>query len=244
MLNYLRKKYFNRMFLHQCLFEINHNIFLKKNIKDLFKNGYSIFDEKFPFENLNLEKYLDYSDYNFVASHKKIEIKDLKKIYAILQKNGVISLIKNYLGNKIYSYDNTIMTLGNKICKDGSMQPHHDSKFRRIKIYIWMNDKDLETHPLYYLKKTHKEIRNWKNYDETRFPNIDPKKFDAIYGERGSIIIFDTHGIHSHFKTTNVPRSVIQLTFESFGVFNRLNRKNIENEINRLSLVDLDDLLS
>ena len=35
-------------------------------------------------------------------------------------------------------------------------------------------------------------------------------------------------------KTTNVPESVIQLTFESFGVFNRLNRKNIENEINRL----------
>ena len=54
---------------------------------------------------------------------------------------GVISIIKNYLGNKIYAYDNNIMTLGNKISSDKAMQPHHDSKFRRIKIYIWLNEK-------------------------------------------------------------------------------------------------------
>ena len=132
---------------------------------------------------------------------------------------GVISIIKNYLGNKIYAYDNNIMTLGNKISKDKAMQPHHDSKFRRIKIYIWLNDKKFKTHPLYYLKKSHKKIKYWKNYDETRFPNLDQKKFDAIYGEKGNIIIFDTHGIHSHYKTTTISRSVIELTFEVFWFF-------------------------
>ena len=59
-----------------------------------------------------------------------------------------------------------------------------------------------------------------------------------------SIIFFDTHGIHSHFKTTSVPRSVIELTFESFGFISRLNRRNIKDEITRLNLIDLDELLN
>jgi hypothetical protein len=100
----------------------------------------------------------------------------------------------------------------------------------------------MKTHPLYYLKKTHKQIKNWDKYEDTRFPNIDKKKFDTIYGDKGSIIFFDTHGIHSHFKTTSVPRSVIELSFEPFGFLNRLNKRNIKNEIKRLNLIDLDEL--
>ena len=244
MYNYFRKKFFNRMFIQQHFFKIYHNVFVKKNIKDLFDNGYSIYNKKFPFRDINLNKYLNHSDYNFDVDRKKIEMDDLKKIYTVLYKIGVISLIKDYLGNKIYCYDNTIFTLGNKICNKDSMQPHHDSKFRRIKIYIWLNDKDINTHPLYYLRKTHKQIKNWNNYEETRFPNLDKEKFDAIYGEKGSIIFFDTHGIHSHFKSTEIPRSVIELTFEPFGFLNRLNRKNIKSEITRLNLIDLDELIN
>ena len=97
---------------------------------------------------------------------------------------------------------------------------------------------------MYYLKKSHKKIKYWKNYDETRFPNLDQKKFDAINDEKGNIIIFDTHGIHSHYKTTTISRSVIELTFESFGFLNRLNKKNIKSEANRLNLIDLDELIS
>ena len=242
MLKYMKKNFFNRMIIQQHIFKIYHKIFFKKDIKDLFDNGYTIYDKKFLFENINLDKYLHYSDYSFDMDRKKIEMVDLKKIYAILSKLGVISIIKDYLGHRIYSYDNSVLTLGNKICHKDSMQPHHDSKFRRIKIYIWLNDKNLKTHPLYYLRKTHKQIKNWNKYEETRFPSIDKKKFDKIYGEKGSIIFFDTHGIHSHFKTTTVPRSVIELTFEPFGFLNRLNKKNIEDESARLNLLDLDKL--
>ncbi len=239
----LRKQFLNRMFIHQHYFEICHKFFLKKDIKDLFENGYSVYNKKFPLENIDLNKYLNYSDYDFVVDRKKIENVDLKKIYTALIDLGVISMIKNYLGKKIYVYDNSILTLGNKNSYSESMQPHHDSKYRRVKIYIWLNDKNLKTHPLYYLKRTHKQIKLWHKYDETRFPNLDQKKFDAIYGEKGSIIFFDTHGIHSHFKTTNVPRSVMELSFESFGFLNRLNKRNIKNEINRLNLIDLDEII-
>ena len=95
-----------------------------------------------------------FDKYSIAELATQIEMVDLKKIYAVLFEMGVISLIKDYLGRKIYSYDNSIFTLGNKICHNNSMQPHHDTKFRRIKIYIWLNDKDIKTHPLYYLKKT------------------------------------------------------------------------------------------
>ena len=217
-------------------------MFFRKGNKDIFKSGYYIFNKNFPFENINLDKYSDFPNYDFVAERRKIDFVDLKKIYNVLSKIGVITIIKNYFGTKIYSYDNSVLTLGNKKSNIGSFQPHHDSKGRRIKIYIWLNDKNLNTHPLYYLKKTHKQILNWKKYEDTRFPKIDKKKFDSIYGNKGNIIFFDTHGIHSHFKETVVPRSVVELTFEPFGFFNRLNNKNIKSETERLGLIDLEEL--
>ena len=97
---------------------------------------------------------------------------------------------------------------------------------------------------MYYLKGTHKQVLNWERYDQTRFSNIDKKEFIEIYGDKGNIIFFDTHGIHSHFKETDVSRSVIELTFEPFGFFNRLNNRNIKSETERLSLIDLDELIN
>ena len=243
MIDFIKKNYLNRRILQQYYFNFYHKIFFKKKIKDFLEKGYFIFEKNFPFENINLDKYLKYPNHNFVAERKKIDLKDLKKIYSVLSEIGVISVIKDYFGTKIYSYDNSVLTLGNKKCYSDSWQPHHDSKGRRIKIYIWIDAKNFETHPLYYLKRTHKQILNWEKYEQTRFSNIDKKEFIEIYGDKGNIIFFDTHGIHSHFKETNVPRSVIELTFEPFGLFNRLNYKNIKSETERLSLLDLDELI-
>ena len=239
----IKKNIFNRIFINQCYFKIYDKIFFFNNPNSLIKNGYLIYDKKFTFENIDFDKYLDYSNYDFVMHRRKIEFQDLKKIYKNLYEIGIASLLKNYLGNKIFAYDNSILTLGNNVSNNDSMQPHHDSKSRRIKIYIWLNNKNLNTHPLYYLKKSHKKIKIWKNSQQTRFPYLNEEIFEKIYGEKGEIILFDTHGIHSHFKTTTVPRSVIELTFEPFGFFNRLNKKNIKGEIKRLNLIDLDQLI-
>ena len=244
MLNKLRLKFFNRRIIQLHYFNIYHKLFFKKKPKKLFDDGYILLNEKFPLKELDfLNRYLSYDNYDFVADGKKIDLVDLKKIYVILNNIGVISIVKRYLGNRIYCYDNSIKTLGNLKSYNSSWQPHHDSKGRRLKIYIWLNQKNLNTHPLYYLKKTHKKILNWAKYEETRFPQIDLGKFDKIYGEKGSIIIFDTHGIHSHFKDSTIPRSVIELTFESYGIFNRLNNKNINVETSRLNLIELNTLI-
>ena len=242
-LNKLGLNLINRRLFHFCYFIIYHKFFCKRYPEDLFDNGYTELKEKFHLKDIDLDKYLNYENFNFVSNGKKINLIDLKKIYSVMNNIGVISIIKNYLGNKIYCYDNSNKTLGNQKSTDSSWQPHHDIKGRRLKIYIWLNEKNMNTHPLYYLRKTHKDIISWQKYEDTRFPNIELNKFDKIYGEKGSIIIFDTHGIHSHFKTTTVLRSVIELTFEPYGIFHRLNKKNINKEIARLDLIKLSQLL-
>ena len=72
------------------------------------------------------------------------------------------------------------------------MATHHDSKGRRIKIYIWLNKKNYDTHPLFYLKSSNKKITFWKNYNQTRYLDIDDNTMSKIYGDLGKIIIFDT----------------------------------------------------
>lgn len=234
---------FKKYILNQYFFNLKILLKKKNSSKELCENGYIQIKKKFSFQSLNFQKYLNYKDFNFVAHKKQIGDDELKKIYQQLKADGIIDVLKEYLGNKIFCYDNSILTLGEETATDSAWQPHHDTKGTRLKIYIWLDNKNLSTHPLYYLKKSHKYIKKWKNYSETRFPDISVCKFDSIYGDLGDIIIFDTHGIHSHFKTTKIPRSVIELTFESFGLTNRLNSRNIEKETDKLGLRDLDDFL-
>tara|TARA_E500000178_G_scaffold349690_1_gene407088 strand:+ start:988 stop:1731 length:744 start_codon:yes stop_codon:yes gene_type:complete len=238
------KRFINRRVLEQLYFNFLNLFLFKDSQRKLARDGFCQLSNIFPLEEINFEKYLDYKDFNFDNNRKKIEINDLKIVYLILNKIGCISILKKYLGENIYCYDNTILTLGNKKSFEGSWQPHHDSKGRRIKIYIWLNKKNLNTHPLFYLKGSHKIIRNWHKYEDTRFRDIDAINFNKIYGDTGDVILFDTHGIHSHFKDSTVPRSVVELTFEGYGFFQRLNKKNISNEIKRLGMIKLDELVA
>ena len=83
----------------------------------------------------------------------------------------------------------------------------------------------------------------WKDYDDTRKRNLN-NKLDKIYGDLGDVLIFDTHGYHSDFKNTTVPRSVINLTIEPCGNFMRLNKKNLNSEIKRLNMQNINQILS
>ena len=219
--------------------------FKKKNnnLNFLQKNGYLHLKNSVGGDLQKLtSKYTNYKNYDFVFDRKKINKKDLKIIFEKLDNLNIFEILKTYLENNIYSYDNTILTLGNKTSKEGAWQPHHDSKGNRIKIYIWLNKLSTETHPLFYLRGSHKKIRIWSKYKQTRFSNISEVEMDKIYGDIGDIIIFDTHGIHSNFKKTIQPRSVIELTFGSFGFFSRFNDKTIKGkkEIERIQAIPMN----
>ena len=239
----IRYKFLNRRVFSQYYFNFLDHMYPKlSETKKLIKNGYFIFNEKFPLDILDIKKYLEYKNLDFVFDRKKINESDLKIIYKKLNNIGLFDVIKEYLGKELLSYDNTMLTLGTKKSNEGSWQPHHDSKGRRLKIYIWLNNINYNTHPLFYKKGSHRNILNWKKYEDTRFKN--EKNFDKIYGELGSILIFDTNGIHSNFKDSIEPRSVIELTIESNGFLRRIHNRNLKEETKKLGCIKLNELIN
>lgn len=243
------KNYINRINLSQIYYKLRDLNIPKNNKKlnELSKNGFCILDESISIDIIRdfKNKYASYLDLNFVNKRKNISTKDLEIIYKDLKLTEALTIVTQYLGDKVYCYDNSVLSLGNKLSKDGSWQPHHDSKGRRLKIYIWLDQKDLDTHPLFYLKSSNKKIIFWKNYQQTRYHNIDTNSMDKIYGDLGKIIIFDTHGVHSNYKTSSTPRNVIELTFEPSGYLNRINdklKKGID-EIKRLEAKEIKEFL-
>ena len=210
----------------------------EKNLNYLYKNGYVILNEKFSKLDCKFfEKYKTFDDLEFVFHRNIIEKKELSQLILKLKDYGAIDLIKKYLGKNLICYDNTVLTLGKKKSSEGAWQPHHDTKGNRVKVYVWLTGYSNKTHPLYYLKGSNRKFKNWTQYAQSRF-DIDKDKMEKIYGEIGNIILFDTHGIHSHNKESHISRSVIELTFEAIGAIHRINNnKKGFNEIQRLSSI-------
>ena len=71
MIYFIRNKYLNRRVIQQFYFNLYHKIFFRKGNKDIFKSGYYVFNKNFNFENINLDKYLDFPNYNFVPKEEK-----------------------------------------------------------------------------------------------------------------------------------------------------------------------------
>jgi len=214
----------------------------KENLKTLQSDGVFVFKKKFNLNIVDYKKYIDQNNFDFVTKSVPLSNEDLNKVYNSLDKE-IITLVKNYLGRDLYCYEGMVKTLGNLKSTEESWQPHHDGRSRKIRIFIWLDKINYNTHPLYYLKKSHKTFKMWKTYEETRARNLN-KKLDKIYGDLGDILIFDTHGYHSDFKYTTVPRSVINLTIEPYGNFTRLNKNNLNSEVKRLNMKNINQILS
>tara|TARA_B100002052_G_scaffold298668_1_gene332931 strand:+ start:430 stop:1185 length:756 start_codon:yes stop_codon:yes gene_type:complete len=219
--------------IRQIFFIINakiklfYKIFFKKDkdTQKLINNGYIHLKSIIPLEFIN---YLENKYQKFdpkeqeVVCQRDLENKDLEKIFFYFNQNQIMDIVKDYLGKKIYSYQNVYHYLTETKSSVSSWQPHHDCKSNRLKAYIWISNNSSKTHPLYYLKKTNLTLKLWMDQNDSRFPKID-KKMDEIFGKPGDVIIFDTHGIHSNFKTGTEPRKTVITTFENIGIFSRIN---------------------
>ena len=217
--------------------------FLKKDFvhNSLVENGFALLKDSYDLNTINYQKYFDINDVNFINRKIDLEEKDVQIIFNNLKKN-IIDSIKSYLGKDLYTYENCLKLLGNIESSDTSWQPHHDGKGRRLRIFIWLNKKDTNTHPFYYLKNSHKFLKKWNNHSETKFRNLT-NKMAFIYPDYGDILIFDTNLIHSNFKTTSVPRNIINFCIEAVGPFNRINKKNFEFESNKLKLININSII-
>tara|TARA_B100001094_G_scaffold114373_1_gene110341 strand:+ start:106 stop:861 length:756 start_codon:yes stop_codon:yes gene_type:complete len=209
-----------------------------KDLKNLINDGYIHLENQVPLDFLKEieKKYHKFNDNDEeVVRQVDLEEEDLERLHKLLFKNNIISLIKSYLGRSVYTFQNVYHFLTNKKSSDSSWQPHHDTKFNRLKIYIWISNNTKNTHPIFYLKKSHLHIKTWLINQDTRYPE-NKKPLDEVFGKPGDIIIFDSHGIHSNFKNSIEPRKTIVLTFESVSLFSRINPftkkgKNIIKEL-------------
>ena len=237
------RKYLNFRTIRQILFIIKIFFlqFHRNDISKLSKNGFisisNILEEKYSKSLLiKYKKKLNHS-WNFVSKYELLDKNDLKKILNLLKEKNIINLIKLYLGQNIICYDNSVLYLGKKISKKNSWQPHHDSKENRIKIYVWLSKNDEDNQPIFYQIGSHKKLKFWNNYNETRLKKYSKNNsLGKIIGNQGGISIFDTHGLHSGYKLSKIPRVSIVLTFESVGILKRINSKSNfgKKEINRL----------
>ena len=237
------RKYLNLRTFRQLLF-ITRVFFLrfqKKNTSELSRNGFitinNVFDKDY--SEILFKKYKKKfnNKWNFVSKYKSLDKKDLFKILHFLEKKNILEIVKIYLGQKIICYDNSVLFLGKNTSKEDSWQPHHDSKENRVKIYIWLSKNNKNNQSIYYQVGSHKKIKFWKNYKETRFKKYSQNNsLKKIIGDQGGVSIFDTHGLHSGYKLSKKTRASIVLTFEAVGILKRINTKTSfgKKEINRL----------
>ena len=139
---------------------------------------------------------------------KHFEVKDF---FEYFEKNKVFNACMEYLG-KFEILNCKINHQTENDHDSTSMQPHHDTRGNDLKIYVWMSNYNEKSHPLYYLKGSHND---WKFYileKHHRRKDISKNNMDKIFGDKGDVIIFDTHGWHSHVKKNTAERTVLELT--------------------------------
>lgn len=81
-----------------------------------------------------------------------------------------------------------------------SFQWHHDNKGKQIKVFILLSDVPPEGQAMKYIPGTHRLKHKPSCYEETRFKWDEIKHHgDPVVcsGKAGTVIIFDTNGLHS-----------------------------------------------
>lgn len=140
-----------------------------------------------------------------------IQFNEKNIIFDYLKNNKIFDICKDYLG-KIQILNCSINHQTNIDCETLSMQPHNDTRGNDLKIYICLSDFNDNAHPLYYLRGSNNDVRFYILERHHRRKDIKKEKMDKIYGKKGDVIIFDTHGWHSHTKKNTTERTVLDVT--------------------------------
>lgn len=226
----------------QCSF-----ILFYKNKKHIYNetaslknNGYIHLKKKIPVQLINdlLKNYEAYIlekkkiNKNCYKFDIELDIEQTRKFFKYLKQNNIIDICEDYLG-KIGVLNTKINYQNENNCETSSMQPHHDTRGNDLKIYIWLSDYDINCHPLYYLKGSNNNFKLYITYNHHRRKDISKDKMDKILGEKGDVVIFDTHGWHSHIKKNTTERAVLEITLipENF-LFNSFEKSN--SQLNNL----------
>ena len=113
----------------------------------------------------------------------------------------LLSLVRYYWGKPVFLAESTGTRIDPIEIKDYSaFQWHHDAKRMQVKVMIVLTDVPADGQRMFYLPGTH---RLWHQhvgtYQETRVPPEVAQIYGdhvECYGPAGSVVIFDTNGIH------------------------------------------------
>jgi len=224
---------------YQIKIQIFFNIFKKKKYlydetKILRKKGYihlkSVIPKKIIDDFLEQnEKSILYEKNNLIDNfliNVHIEPDKAKVFFDYFKKEKILDICKDYLG-KIGILNCIINYQTDRDCETSSMQPHHDTRGNDLKIYVWLSDYNEKSHPIYYINGSNNDFKLYITYNHHRRKDISKDKMDIIQGEKGDIIIFDTHGWHSHVKKNTAERIVLELTvIPKNYFFNSLEKEN------------------
>lgn len=147
-----------------------------------------------------------------------VEPEKAKVFFDYFNKNMIVDICRDYLG-KIGILNCMINYQNENDCEISSMQPHHDTRGNDLKIYVWLSDYNEKSHPLYYLEGSNNDIKFFITDKHHRRKDIPKEKMTKLYGNKGDIIIFDTHGWHSHTKKNTAERAVLELTIIPINYF-------------------------
>jgi len=150
---------------------------------------------------------IDWNDSNWSD-----ELKSDSRIYNFSSKrlNEIDEQISPFFKKYISQFSNSSFWMVNKLefIKNNLGSGggwHRDSLNRRqLKFMLYLTDVNINNGPFCYVKGSHRVINKFKlekfNFNKTRYSNIEFSqlglKEDIITGEKGSLVIFDSSGIH------------------------------------------------
>lgn len=101
--------------------------------------------------------------------------------------------------------------------EEGSFRWHHDTKGKYVKTMWLLTDVPPQGQRMSYVAGSHRLRHRWTTYEETRFADADIRSYgtDVVEcaGPAGTVIIFDTNGIHRGNRNLGPRREV------AFGVY-------------------------
>lgn len=232
----------------------------KKKIIYQFDKEYQNLNKKKPIDKdyiklesdgiLYLENFIKESDIkrfsknlNFTHKNRNYRISNqiIKKnslIDKILKNKKIQNILKLYIGNNVkLDFIEVGRIKFNQKEKSISEKWHYDAVGRRIKIFIYLNsNKNISTD--YVLSSNHTIKKDFttkgSRYENSSILNNNNKIFKA-YPKIGSIIIFDTNGIHrGNYRNdkknkSNEYRDTIQLEFSDKNKSNKLQSIGVDS---------------
>ena len=110
-----------------------------------------------------------------------------------------------------------IFRLGSLTSFSSSWQPHHDCRLNRLKFYLCIDNLSdpYLSHPFYYLKHSHTRPKFFVRHNDSRYPYKHIiNSLDCHHLKYGTMLVFDTNGIHSNYKNSTEPRMTLMFSLD------------------------------